>query len=168
MIIHVCLSLQINECSAAIWFDKSLYCLFSLACLGDTKTIGIYWCEDENNNKECTFDGGDCCLNGTVFTFCELCFCHETGNYATISPEGTQGYRLECPITQRQSTLDCRYLISLCDNLKKWMFLQNFFSWHYFGNVLCFSSYPNHSTILQPNNFIMDWNIRLLGQTIMF
>jgi hypothetical protein len=30
------------------------------------------------------------------------------------------------------------------------------FSWHYFGNLLCFS---HHSTILQPNNFIMDWKI---------
>jgi hypothetical protein len=34
--------------------------------------------------------------------------------------------------------------------LKKRMFLQNFFSWHYFGNLLCLSSYPHHSTILQP------------------
>jgi hypothetical protein len=49
---------------------------------------------------------------------------------------------------QRQSTLDCCYLNLLCDNLKKRMFLQNFFPWHYFGNVLCFSSYPHHSTIL--------------------
>jgi hypothetical protein len=35
---------------------------------------------------------------------------------------------------------DCRYLTQLCDNLSKWMFLQNFFSWHYFGNFLCFSN----------------------------
>jgi hypothetical protein len=38
---------------------------------------------------------------------------------------------------QRQSTLDCRYLTLLCDNMKKRMFLQNFFSWHYLGNLLC-------------------------------
>jgi hypothetical protein len=40
------------------------------------------------------------------------------------------------------------------------------FSWHYFGNLSCFSSYRHHSTILQPNNFIRDWKIRLLGQRI--
>jgi hypothetical protein len=56
---------------------------------------------------------------------------------------------------QRQSTLDYRYLTLLCDNLKKRMFLQNFFSWHYFGNLLCFSSYRHHSTILQPNKKFM-------------
>jgi hypothetical protein len=58
-------------------------------------------------------------------------------------------------IYQRQSTLDCRYLSLLCDNLKKRMFLQNFFSWHYFGNLSCYSSYPHHSTILQPNSLVL-------------
>jgi hypothetical protein len=48
------------------------------------------------------------------------------------------------------------------------MFLQNFFSWPYFGNLLCCSSYPHHFTIPQPNNFIMDCRIRLLGQKRMF
>jgi hypothetical protein len=43
-----------------------------------------------------------------------------------------------------------------------WMFLQNFFSWHFLGNLLCFSSYRHHSTILQPNNFIRDWKNRLI------
>jgi hypothetical protein len=37
---------------------------------------------------------------------------------------------------QRQETLDLPYLTLLCDNLKNRMFLQNFFSWPYFGNVL--------------------------------
>jgi hypothetical protein len=31
-------------------------------------------------------------------------------------------------ISQRQETLDLRYLMLLCDNLKNRMFLQNFFS----------------------------------------
>jgi hypothetical protein len=69
---------------------------------------------------------------------------------------------------QRQEILDLPYLTLLCDNLKNRMFLQNFFSWPYFGNLLCCSSYPHHSTIPQPNNFIMDCRIRLLGQKRMF
>jgi hypothetical protein len=55
---------------------------------------------------------------------------------------------------QRQETLDLPYLTLLCDNLKNRMFLQNFFSWHYYGNLLCFSNYPHHFTILQPNKFL--------------
>jgi hypothetical protein len=35
---------------------------------------------------------------------------------------------IDVSINQRQSTLDCRYLTLLCDNLKKRKFLQNFFS----------------------------------------
>jgi hypothetical protein len=69
---------------------------------------------------------------------------------------------------QRQETLDLPYLTLLCDNLKNRMFLQNFFSWPYFGNLLSCSSYPHHSTIPQPNNFIRDCRIRLLGQKWMF
>jgi hypothetical protein len=46
------------------------------------------------------------------------------------------------------------------------MFFQNFFFWHYFGNLLSFANYPHHSTIIQPNNFIMDLKIRLIGQKI--
>jgi hypothetical protein len=38
------------------------------------------------------------------------------------------------------------------------------FSWHYFGNLLCFSSYPHHSTTLQPNKCYKALKIRLLGQ----
>jgi hypothetical protein len=70
--------------------------------------------------------------------------------------------------TQRQETLDLPYLTLLCDNLKNRMFPQNFFSWRYFGNLLYCSSYPHHSTIPQPNNFIRDCRIRLLGQKRMF
>jgi hypothetical protein len=43
---------------------------------------------------------------------------------------------------QRQETLDLPYLTLLCDNLENRMFLQNFFSCPYFGNLLVFSSYP--------------------------
>jgi hypothetical protein len=49
---------------------------------------------------------------------------------------------------QIPKTINTRlYLTLLCDNLKRRMFLQNLFSWHYF------LSYPHHSTIIQPNNF---------------
>jgi hypothetical protein len=62
--------------------------------------------------------------------------------------------------TYKPKTINTRLPVSnpiMWQFLKKWMFLPNFFSWHYFGNLLCFSSY--RSTILQPNNFIWNWKI---------
>jgi hypothetical protein len=61
--------------------------------------------------------------------------------------------------------LDCRYLTLVCDTLKKRMFLQNVFSWHYFGNLLCFSSYPHHSTIPQSNKCVMSRKIRVVSRS---
>jgi hypothetical protein len=46
------------------------------------------------------------------------------------------------------------------------MFLQNFFSWHCFGNLLCFSNSRHHSAILQTKQKFMPPKIRLLGGLI--
>merc|ERR1712151_1076360 len=32
-------------------------------------------CDDENNNKACAFDGGDCCGTQVVKTYCKVCKC---------------------------------------------------------------------------------------------
>jgi hypothetical protein len=34
-------------------------------------------CDDENNIKECDFDGGDCCLAKVVKTYCKICKCKD-------------------------------------------------------------------------------------------
>ncbi|CAB4054923.1 unnamed protein product [Lepeophtheirus salmonis] len=41
---------------------------------------GDGYCDDENNNEACGFDGGDCCNNdrGDWDTFCHTCKCHES------------------------------------------------------------------------------------------
>ena len=36
---------------------------------------GDGWCDDGNNNADCTFDGGDCCGDDVKKTFCTDCFC---------------------------------------------------------------------------------------------
>ena len=33
------------------------------ACAGNENWIGDNYCDDENNNAACQFDGGDCCNN---------------------------------------------------------------------------------------------------------
>ena len=37
------------------------------------------WCDDENNNIGCHFDGGDCCGNNVKKTFCTECQCKACG-----------------------------------------------------------------------------------------
>ena len=40
---------------------------------------GDNFCDDENNNEACYYDGGDCCTEGTICNFCAECLCHATG-----------------------------------------------------------------------------------------
>ena len=47
--------------------------------------IGDWFCDDENNNIECDFDGGDCCGPYVDTTYCEQCVCLNATKYATIS-----------------------------------------------------------------------------------
>ena len=39
-----------------------------------------FYCDDQNNNEGCLFDGGDCCRPNVNTQFCTLCFCHEDLN----------------------------------------------------------------------------------------
>merc|ERR1712004_410973 len=36
---------------------------------------GDGWCDDGNNNPDCTFDGGDCCGDDVDTTYCQECEC---------------------------------------------------------------------------------------------
>ena len=38
---------------------------------------GDGWCDDGNNNPDCTFDGGDCCGDDVKTTYCTACECLE-------------------------------------------------------------------------------------------
>ena len=39
--------------------------------------IGDGNCDDETNNEDCLFDGGDCCGPNVNKDFCTLCVCYE-------------------------------------------------------------------------------------------
>ena len=36
---------------------------------------GDTWCDDENNNENCDWDGGDCCGSDVKETYCSICAC---------------------------------------------------------------------------------------------
>ena len=39
--------------------------------------IGDGYCDDVNNNLDCTYDGGDCCLDYVYEDYCDECLCLE-------------------------------------------------------------------------------------------
>ena len=58
-------------------------CLGTATTSGTTTTsgeciqswIGDGWCDDENNNDGCNFDGGDCCGDNVNTQYCSECLC---------------------------------------------------------------------------------------------
>jgi hypothetical protein len=107
-----------------------------------------------HNSLGCGFDPGRCTKNASL---------------EKINMLGRMDFSWESWLMQPE-TRNTRPPVS---NLIMWQFeKQNvppkLFSWPYFGNLLYCSSYPHHSTIPQPNNFIRDCRIRLLGQKRMF
>ena len=35
------------------------------------------YCDDINNNLDCTYDGGDCCGSNVITQYCTECMCYE-------------------------------------------------------------------------------------------
>ena len=61
-------------------------------CQGWFGWIGDGYCDDINNNVDCTFDGGDCCGGIIDPTYCTECLCLEGGggsSVGTTTPSGT-------------------------------------------------------------------------------
>ena len=52
-----------------------LTCFF-LECAGTVSRIGNGYCDDENNNRECDYDGDDCCGELVNTEHCTFCECH--------------------------------------------------------------------------------------------
>ena len=50
---------------------------FKVQCGGNFTKIGDGFCDDKNNNKECNYDGGDCCGICKVTAYCTDCTCHQ-------------------------------------------------------------------------------------------
>ena len=48
--------------------------------------IGDNFCDDNNNNKDCEFDGGDCCNPESNKQWCIECKCNSTGKSFQTMP----------------------------------------------------------------------------------
>ena len=52
-------------------------CFKLTGCNSDNPSwIGDGWCDDENNNEGCHFDGGDCCGPNVNTQYCIECICY--------------------------------------------------------------------------------------------
>ena len=57
---------------------KKNVCFKTTGCNSDVPFyIEDLYCDDENNNEECNFDGGDCCLDNINANYCTECLCYE-------------------------------------------------------------------------------------------
>ena len=50
-------------------------------CTANQNFIGDGYCDDQTNNEECGYDGGDCCMaDGAInLEYCNDCLCLEGG-----------------------------------------------------------------------------------------
>ena len=48
-------------------------------CTNDTSLVNNGYCNDETNNAECNYDGGDCCGSCVVTEHCIECQCLDGG-----------------------------------------------------------------------------------------
>ena len=56
-------------------------------CKGNTDLIGDDYCDDNNNNIQCNYDGGDCCGVCVNDEYCSICKCHLDEGEGDISLE---------------------------------------------------------------------------------
>ena len=41
----------------------------------NSEWVGDGYCDDETNNAECAWDGGDCCKTSVDTEYCTICSC---------------------------------------------------------------------------------------------
>ena len=54
---------------------------------GSPNWVGDNFCDDENNNAECNFDGGDCCGDDVNTQYCTACECLEEPTEGCGNPQ---------------------------------------------------------------------------------
>ena len=87
-----CLCIDSNYLTTPSTTQTSIYTSWSIASCSEVygwfHLVGDGVCDDNNNNIECNFDGGDCCGPEAVTTVCHDCLCLDS-NYIT-TPTTTQ------------------------------------------------------------------------------
>ena len=65
--------------NSPINYSINTYILFSALDCGNVALVGNGFCNDETNNADCNYDGGDCCLININTDSCSDCNCLASG-----------------------------------------------------------------------------------------
>ena len=85
-----------NNCPASISFDSEVDCTDSC---GTPSSKGDSYCNDENNNCGCEWDGGDCCGDNVVTTYCSACECLGRNDFLRIHNGGSYDSEMVAMLT---------------------------------------------------------------------
>ena len=80
-----------NYCTACECLDPAKQCT---GTCGSPHWKGDNWCDDENNNCGCEWDGGDCCGDDVKTNYCKDCLCldpNATSTTTTTTPAPCTG-----------------------------------------------------------------------------
>ena len=83
-VIHV-IAIKISLVHKFVYFCLLLYktlIYLDQVCNGLVEFLADGFCDDENNNVECYFDGGDCCFDVETY-FCDDCHCYYGKDHVT-------------------------------------------------------------------------------------
>ena len=75
-------------------------------CTGNPSWIGDGYCDDNNNNMDCSYDGGDCCGCNVETSYCSVCGCLDPNGSGggTTCPQSTTGTTTQSTTTMTAST----------------------------------------------------------------
>ena len=96
-------------CSSTVNSDKcsNCTCYWEETCAAGIfpSSVGDGYCNDESNNEECNYDGGDCCGSCIVTNLCSECSClgNVTGNGDTSRSIG------DGICNDETNTLECNF-----------------------------------------------------------
>ena len=66
---------EFSKISGKTSITIKFFCHLGECLIGNPSYIGDNYCDDENNNENCNFDGGDCCLENVNTQYCSECEC---------------------------------------------------------------------------------------------
>ena len=58
------------------FFIMYIIIFFLVAGCNNVALVGNGFCNDETNNQDCNYDGGDCCVMNANTDSCSDCACH--------------------------------------------------------------------------------------------
>ena len=70
--------ISLNKIIQNSYFSQGMIQLVTKKGCGSPNWKGDGYCDDENNNKECEYDGGDCCGSNVNTNFCTECACKQS------------------------------------------------------------------------------------------